>query len=174
MKILILLFILTSCFQDGEDGVNGTNGKDGKNGADGKDGTRVVKIESLEVPGSNICTYYPGEFCYFNGGQLITYSDDSRLLMGAYSYEYNNGELDRLFSSVTMMVPPGADYAWQRLDWDVSREGPTGKSLFLVLKIYSWGDRVYIYYDSNSNNVFNENDDAIVEFIDLSTEWQEF
>ena len=121
----------------------------------GKDGMTVTSNQLLNSYSANLCTRYSQiENCVFNGGQIVKYSDGSVLLTGGYSYNMfvsgsDVGDIDRMTSSITMLVPPDAQYFWQRLDWDVARGLDDGKSLFMVYDRAN--DKIILIYDTDDN-----------------------
>lgn len=120
----------------------------------GKDGLTVTSNQLLNPYTTNLCTRYSAiESCFFSGGQMVKYSDGSVLLTGSYAYDMfisiDDGEWDRMTTSLTMLVPPNAPTFWQRLDWSVAREGADGRALYMVYDRAL--DRVGLVYDSNDN-----------------------
>jgi hypothetical protein len=143
-------------------------GKDGAAGAPGADGLSITSNQILSPYNTNICTMYSSlESCYFNGGQIVKYSDGTVLITGSYSYDLfvssaSNGgyaEYDRLANSITMLVPPTVTAGFQRLDWWVSRGTVAFKRLFLVYDRTT--DGVSIIFDTNGSGTVNTGDETV-------------
>ncbi len=138
----------------------------GEKGADGTNGLAIV--ENKRIPGNsyNICTkYYLIEKCYFNGGQVVKFSDNSILLTGAYRYAlFHSGddgaEYDRFFSSHTVVIDPQISRLWIRLDWEVSRDDIAFESLFLVYQRSP--EKIHIVFDTNGNGEPDSNDETVL------------
>lgn len=137
-------------------------------GKDSPSGTTILSNQLLNSYNTNICTMYSSiESCYFNGGQIVKYSDGTVFITSAYSYELyvtaaaNGGyaESDRLANSISMIVPPNTQAAFQRLDWDVSHAGVTFKQLYLVYERAT--DEVKIIFDTNGSNSVNQGDTTV-------------
>lgn len=130
-------------------------------------GLTIQSNELLDPYNTNLCTLYSSiEQCYFNGGQLVKFTDGTILIMGGYSYAYfspssgaSTAEYDRLSNSITMIVPPEVPNSYQRLDWEVSRSAGSLRNLYLV---YSRAlDRVALLFDSNNNRTPDASDEVV-------------
>ncbi len=137
--------------------IEGEQGEQGVAGAAGQNGLRIVENKLISNSVTNICTEYSAiEACYFNGGQLLKYSDGSILINGTYSYIFyydgaadSEPEYDRLANSVSLIVPPEVENAFVRLDWGVSRGGVPNKNLFLVY--FRSTHSISIVFDTNGD-----------------------
>ncbi len=131
-------------------------------------GLKVVSNRRIMPNGYNLCTEYSSiEFCAFNGGQIVKYSDGSVLLTSGYSYEFyasddmtgGDPEYDRMANSITLLVPPEMGVMYQRLDWKVSRPSGIFKNLFLVY--IRDQDAVKVIFDSNSDGEAGVTDEVV-------------
>lgn len=131
-------------------------------------GYKIVSNKAIKPYDTDLCTMFPTiESCYFNGGQIVKYSDGSVLITSGYSYDMfvsasaNGGspEYDRLASSITVVVAPEMQVMWQRLDWSVSRGSVAFSALYLVYSRQS--DSIKIVFDSNDSGELDATDEVV-------------
>jgi len=127
---------------------------------------RVSSTKSIDPVSTNLCTEFSAnEACRFIGGQIVRYSDGSRLLMSGFRYnfyaDYGDGDTDgdTDLISISIFVPADQDYAYTILSPIVAR-GAGHKSLWLVYDRES--DRAYIVYDSDDDDVIEETDEILI------------
>jgi hypothetical protein len=137
-------------------------------GKDGAAGLTITSNTLLNPYNTNICTTYASiEECYFTGGQLVKFSDNTILLTGTYAYDSfvpaasngNSDDYDRLANSISLMIPPSVTAAYQRLDWSVSRGSVNLKGLYLVY--YRATDVAKIIFDTNANGTPDTGDEVV-------------
>ena len=95
-------------------------------------GTAVVSNRIVSSVATNLCTQYTGEGCYFGGGQIVKFSDDSVLILGIWLFGYNvSGDTDTDQNSITAFFPSTVSASYMRVSTFVAR-GAGYKNLYLV------------------------------------------
>jgi hypothetical protein len=122
----------------------------------------------MEPAGVDYCTEFPTiESCYFNGGQIVRYSDGAVLITGVWTYRawYNGGadtDSDVDVAAFTFVVTADHISSWQRLHPTVAR-GAGYKSVFLTFDRAT--DKFRLVYDDNDDGEPSATDPVLKEIV---------
>jgi hypothetical protein len=129
-------------------------------------GRSIVSNQTMSPDLNDICTAFSEETCFFRGGQIVTFSDGSVMLTGAFDFFSYDGSSDSNsdISSVTFLVPKTVDYAYLLLNPTVARTGTSGyRSLYLV---WSREDEAAILvFDANDNQTVDSGDIKVLDIV---------
>jgi len=146
--------------------INGTSGTNGSDGSDGTNGISVTTNKTISVPGVDYCTQFTGEDCYFRGGQIVTYSDNSFMINTFWAYNYVvSGDTDLDESSSSFYFPSSYTGAQIRLHSLVARGGGY-KSTYLVY-IKSSG-LTQVWLDADNDRIAGNGTDELLYTATLS------
>lgn len=108
---------------------------------------------------TDMCTEFANEVCYFDGGQVVKYSDGSIVLMGTYVFAYSvAGDSDTDQNTATIVIPSSQSGAYVRLSRFVARGGGY-KPLYLVYQ--KSPETVGLKLDTDSDGVLEASDETI-------------
>lgn len=164
MKIITLLFILlfaaTGCNSNGSGGDNTK--------APIKDlGISIVSNKSINSYGPSICTQYTEQQCFFNGGQIMKFSDGSIFITGSFETTYlsSDGEdIDTDQNMASLWIPFTSNTeGYISLSSNVARGTAGLQKLFLAYN----EEELTLVYDVDTDGVV-ESADEVVTTLSLS------
>jgi hypothetical protein len=129
-------------------------------------GRSIVSNQIMSADPTDFCTAYAAESCVFRGGQIVTFSDGSVMLMGGFEFFSFDGVSDSNsdMNSVTFIVPKTVDYAYLLLNPTVARTGTSGyRSLYLV-----WSredEEAILVFDINNNQIVDSADVKVLDIV---------
>lgn len=125
-------------------------------------GNSTVSNLLIASSSSDYCTQYVGEGCYFNGGQLVKYSDGSVLMLGGWTFLYSTStpdyDTDHSYSSVSVLFPASVTVGYQKLSPLVAR-GTGYKSAYLVYTRSP--ESVKVIYDTDGDGLPEPTDEVL-------------
>jgi hypothetical protein len=149
----------------GKDGES-VAGKDGKDGTNGVDGLKVSSNRLISIYGTDICTGVDDEACWFEGGQIVKYSDGSVFILGMFRFGYvDAGDTDTDQISTSFLFPSNAVDGYVRLSSFVHR-GTTYRSLYLTYNLPT--DTLRLVYDTDGDGF--ETTDTVITTLS-TTSW---
>lgn len=149
---------------NGEAGQNGTNGTNGTNGVDGTNGLSIVSNKSLGAINTDYCTYYNNEACYFEGGQLVVYSDGSFEITAHWRFQYAVvGDTDVDNITRTFKISGDNDIGSISLHNLVAR---SGSAVYKSVGLVFTADAVDLVFDSDNDGI--DFDDTVLSSVTLS------
>ncbi|MBX9768699.1 MAG: hypothetical protein K2X47_15605 [Bdellovibrionales bacterium] len=127
IAVVLVFLLFVGCGKDGAQGPAGAKGEKGDLGV------YVTSNQLINAYNTDLCTQYANEICSFAGGQVVKFSDNTIMILGAYRYFFYNGttDTDSDTTSITAMVPPTQANFYMKLSTMVAR-GSGYKSLFLT------------------------------------------
>ena len=123
-------------------------------------GQTIISNKVINPYTTNMCTQFTGDFCVFNGGQIVKYSDGSVLILGAWSYAFEiAGDTDIDQQTISYLVPPTqVTGSYSRLSGFVAR-GSGYKAMYLVYT--RSGDALSLVHDTNGSSTVDTGDTTI-------------
>lgn len=151
-----------------EKGEKGEAGAAGAAGSPGASGLAIAKYQTMEPGGVNFCTEFSLiERCYFNGGQVLRFSDGTVLITGGWTYDFfysgtTASDSDTDFAAFTFIASAKSTGSWQRLHHRVAR-GHGYKSVFLVFDRAA--DSFTLVHDTNNDGVPGPTDEILKKVV---------
>lgn len=133
--------------------IKGENGVDGVAGADG---TKITSIKVISSTNTNLCSTRE---CYFNGGQLVTMSDDNKSITATstrVNSTPNPPEVDTFNSN--FIVPKVSTLFYSRVLTSVTRNNVTAN---IYIRYFRNPEKVLLVFDTNANNIPEDTDEVV-------------
>ena len=125
-------------------------------------GTYMTSNKIIDAYGPDICSSHTNLGCYFNGGQIVKYSDGSILMLGSMTtiYYTTSGDVDTDSdtSSISVVLPANVTLSYQTLSELVDR-GSGFRRLFLMYSRSS--DTIALVVDTNNDQTPDSNDEIV-------------
>jgi len=127
-------------------------------------GTRIVSNKIIEPFDGDICESIEVEWCLFNGGQIIEFSDGTIILTASYDYSListDPSELNTDHYTVLEILPPSVQFTSPILH--TVAPGSDGERYNLHLLWVRGEANLYLLLDSNENGNIDSTDEVIDE-----------
>lgn len=122
-------------------------------------GTYITSNKGISAPGVDYCTEFAGEVCGFDGGQIVKYSDGTVIVIGQFTFTYQNGgdtDLDTI--SKAIFIAPSSSVGSNTLSLYVAR-GTGYKKLWLVYTRST--DTLTLVHDTSGDGVMGAGDTTL-------------
>ena len=162
ISILAIALMIAACGAEVPTDSSGGSGGGGNSGTGSS--TSDITVSSNQILSTyttNMCTQFSTEACIFEGGQRVTFSDGSVMILGMWEYLlYNSatGAWDTNENSVTALIPPTTNTAYVKLSSYVAR-GTGYKRMFLVYQRSP--ESLKLVYDTDGSLTLNAGDTTI-------------
>lgn len=154
----ILFFYLAGCSGGGGGGSAASTTPPADSPTDPTD-LSVTSNKIISTYATDICTQYANEACYFNGGQVVKYSDGSTIIMGSFLFVYGvAGDIDTDTNTASLIIPSTSTGAYIRLNQFVARGGGY-KNLYLVYE--KSPETVGLMVDTDGDGVLEATDETV-------------
>ncbi|MCX6130901.1 MAG: hypothetical protein NTX25_17815 [Proteobacteria bacterium] len=124
-------------------------------------GLTITSIQEIKAAGMNLCVTIA---CYFNGGQLTTYSDGTKLITGSATRidtTITPNSTDR--SGFSLFIPPKLEsYVTGILDRGIRTVGAANNFVNIYMVYNRKADSLTLYSDNTMNGLNLPEDTAIV------------
>ena len=122
-------------------------------------GITISSIKNIPSSSTDYCTQIAGESCYFNGGQLLFYSNGSYFVTFRFAYYLTiTGDNDTDITSETAFVPASYLSFVKAMHPFVAR-GAGYKTVYFTYVVAT--NSVQIYLDSNSDGIIAGADELL-------------